>query len=94
MRKLNLRSRKICKFLLTIQVRLFEQIKQIKKLSKVIQVIFTKPNSAGKAVTHLQPRIGGPRHCSGYGALVRPKVKQLPNMGQKIAWHIGHVYRK
>ena len=52
-RKLNLRSRKICKFLLTIQVRIVEQIKRIKKLSKVIQVSFIKHTSADESDTKL-----------------------------------------
>ena len=40
----------MCRFLLTIQVRLVEQIKRMKKLSKVIQVRFTKPNSVGDPI--------------------------------------------
>ena len=43
----------ILMILLTVQVRPVEQIKRMKKLSKVIQVIFKKPNSADESDTKL-----------------------------------------
>ena len=41
-------------------------------------------------VTHLQPNLLELEvHGSGNGAVIRPKVKQLLNIGQKVAWDIG-----